>query len=416
LGAEGIGHEARRRGAVISEAALLHARRILSPAGFRIVSGTIQCVVFAASNLASNRRRFLIAMTGTAMPILLIFLQMALLDGVRAEVTRLYNDFTFDIAIIPSTYEFLYSGGTFNAIRMEQARAAPGVAKTSVLNIAGGSWMDEKTKHISPVILIGVDDKRSFVANHAIRSGLSKLGASDDVLIDADSNQAIGSTTDGTKGILDGHRVTVRGQFRLGLFFYADGAVLVGNPYFPVLAKRNPDSASIGLVRVAAGSDVHLVRNELAKMLPSDVRVLTRSRFLSNEQAYFISNKPLGLIVAIGVVIAIVAGAVVLWQILSAEIIRRIGEFATLGAMGFSPAFIFGVGVCETVFMGLSAYLPALAIAMLMLGAVNMETHLPVQVSAWLATRVLFIVILMSALCSLSVSRRIRRAQPVSLF
>ena len=409
-------HEEGLRLAVFSDAVLTLAQRLLNPRGFRIVSGAIQCAVFAASNLASNRRRFLIAVTGTAMPILLLFLQMALLNGVRTEVTRLYNDFDFDIAIIPSTYQFLYSASTFDVIRMEEARAAPGVAKTSVLNIAGGSWMDETTKHASPVLLIGVDDDPSFVANGALRSGLSRLRASNDVLIDAYSNRTIGSTSVGARGILDGHRVTVRGRFRLGLFFYADGALLVGNPYFPLLAGRPSHSASIGLVKVAAGADVGSVRNELAKMLPSDVRVLTRSQLLSNEQAYFISNKPLGLIVAVGVVIAAVAGAVVLWQVLSAEIIRRMKEFATLSAMGFSPAFIFGAGVCETVFMGLAAYCPALILSTLLLGLVELETHLPTQVSPWLAAKVLFIVILMSVLCSLSVSRRIRRARPASLF
>ncbi len=414
--AEGFSHEARLWAAYVLDAILALARGTLSPAGFRMVSGTMQCAVFAARNLVSNRRRFLIAVTGTAMPILLLFLQMALLDGVRTDVTRLYNDFNFDIAIIPSTYEFLYSASTFNVIRMEEARAAPGVAKTTVLNIAGGSWRNEKTKHSSPVILIGVDENPSFVSNDAIRSGISSLRASNDVLIDAYSNPKIGSTENGTSGVLDGHRVTVQGQFRLGLFFYADGAVLVGNPYFPLLARRNSHSASIGLVRVTAGANIRSVRSELSKMLPSDVQVLTRSEFLSNERAYFISNKPFGLIVAVGVMIAIVAGSVVLWQVLSAEIIRRIKEFATLGAMGFSPAFVFGAGMCETVFMGLAAYCPALVIAMLLLGAVEWETHLPAQVSLWLAAKVLFIVVLMSVLCSLSVVRRIRRAQPASLF
>ena len=350
------------------------------------------------------------------MPILLLFLQMALLDGVRTEVTRLYNDFDFDIAIIPSTYEFLYSASTFNNIRMEEARSAPGVANTSILNVAGASWIDEKTKHAFPVLLIGVDKDPSFITNDAIRFGLSRLRTSNDVLIDAYSNRSIGSTADGTIGMLDGRRVTVRGRFHLGLFFYANGSVLVENRYFPMFSGRDSSSANIGLVRVVAGANVGSVRNELAKMLPPDVQVLTRSEFLSNERAYFISNKPLGLIVTVGVIIAIIAGTVVLWQVLSAGIIRRIKEFATLDAMGFSPAFGFGAGVCETVFMGLSAYFPALVIAMLLLDAVEMETHLPAEVSLWLAARVLFIVVLMSVLCSLFVIRRIRRAQPASLF
>jgi putative ABC transport system permease protein len=414
--AERIGHEARLQVAAFSDAIVLFARRTLSPTGFRIVSGTIQCAAFAARNLASNRQRFLIAVAGATMPILLLFLQMALLDGVRTEVTRLYSDFDFDIAIIPSTYEFLYSTSTFNSIRMEEARSAPGVAKTSILNIAGASWVDEKTKHASPVLLIGVDEDPSFIANDAIRSGLSRLLASNDVLIDAYSNRTIGPIADGAIGMLDSHRVTIRGRFHLGLFFYANGSVLIKNRYFPMFAGRDSSRANIGLVRVVPGANAHSVRNELAKLLPPDVQVLTRSEFLSNERAYFITNKPLGLIVTVGVIIAIIAGTVVLWQVLSAEIIRRIKEFATLDAMGFSPAFSFGAGVCETVFMGLSAYCPALVIAMLLLGAVELKTHLPAEVSVWLAAKVLFIVILMSVLCSLFVIRRIRRAQPASLF
>jgi putative ABC transport system permease protein len=374
------------------------------------------CFAIAAANLLQLKMRFVIALAGTAMPILLLLLQLALVQGVRTEVTRLYNDFDFDLALVPITYEYMFSSGVFDSVRLAQARAIDGVADTFSLNVSGGAWTDRENRKRSPILVVGVDDKPQFIADPEIRDGLARLRTGNDVLVDRYSSSGLGPLTPGTDASLDDRPVTVAGQFSLGMFFYADGAALARNANLPQLTGDSSREVSFGLIALAPGADAPAVRRRLAEALPPDVRVLTRREFLEGEQGFFLATKPLGIMVQVGLIVAFLAGAVVLWQVLSAEITRRLNEFATLGAMGFSTAFVLGVGFCETLLLGLAAFLPAIAIGSAILWGLAAATHMPAAPSLALLLKVLGIVLAMCALCGLSVARRIAAAQPANLF
>jgi putative ABC transport system permease protein len=115
-------------------------------------------------------------------------------------------------------------------------------------------------------------------------------------------------------------------------------------------------------------------------------------------------------------IVAFLAGIVVLWQVLSAEIMRRINEFATLSAMGFGTPFVLGVGFCETFLLGMAAFVPAVLVGAAILQVLQWATHLPAAATPGLMLKVLGIVLMMCAFCAASVGRRIARAQPASLF
>jgi putative ABC transport system permease protein len=373
------------------------------------------CLSIAAANLVQDRLRFAIAVVGTAVPILLLLLQMALLAGVRTEVTRLYNDFDFDIALVPVTYEYMFSTGVFDSVRLAQAQAVAGVADTFALNVEGGAWTGPAEKR-SPLIVIGIDDKPGFIRDPEIRDGLASLGTGADVLVDRYSSGNFGPLAPGTNAFLDDHPVTVAGHFSLGMFFYADGAAIVRNVFLPPLSGASSRDVHVGLIRTDPGASPAGVKAALIAALPADVQVLTRDELIGGEQDFFLSTKPLGIMVTVGMVVAFLAGIVVLWQVLSAEIMRRLNEFATLSAMGFGTRFVLGVGFCETFLLGLAAFLPAMLIGAIILQALQWATHLPAAATPGLVLKVLGIVLVMCGFCAASVGRRIARAQPANLF
>jgi putative ABC transport system permease protein len=170
------------------------------------------------------------------------------------------------------------------------------------------------------------------------------------------------------------------------------------------------------LIRTDPGADPARVKAALIAALPPDVQVLTRRELIEGEQDFFLSTKPLGIMVTVGMAVAVLAGIVVLWQVLSAEIMRRINEFATLSAMGFGTRFVLGVGFCETFLLGLAAFLPAVLVGAAILQALEWATHLPAAATPGLIAKVLVIVLVMCGLCAASVGRRIARAQPANLF
>jgi putative ABC transport system permease protein len=396
----------------------LYMKQAVSYAGSgrrRLPRRMADCLVIASANLLQQRARFVVAVAGAAMPILLLLLQLALVQAVRKEVTLLYRAFDFDLVLVPVTYEYMFSSGVFDRLRLAQTRAIDGVADSFGLVVDGGAWTGQDLRR-SPILVIGVDDKPQFIADSQIRDGIAGLKTGSEVLVDRFSSTSLGPLVPGTAAKMDDRPVTIAGQFSLGMFFYASGAAIIRNVNLPQLTGDSGDEISFGLIATSRGADPEAVRLKLVQALPPDVRILSRRELLDSEQRFFLSTKPLGIMVEVGMMVAFLAGTVMLWQVLSAEIMRRLSEFATLGAMGYSAPFVWGVGFCESFLLGLAAFLPAAVIGAIILEGLELTTHLPAQPDLGLWLELLGIVLLMCALCGISVAHRIARAQPASLF
>jgi hypothetical protein len=73
----------------------------------KVLSLNRGCFFIALANLMQRRLRLVVALAGTSVPIVLLLMQMAFLSGAQLQVTRFYEAFNFDIAIISSDYQFL---------------------------------------------------------------------------------------------------------------------------------------------------------------------------------------------------------------------------------------------------------------------------------------------------------------------
>jgi putative ABC transport system permease protein len=370
----------------------------------------------AASNLLQHRARLYVALSGIGVAILLLLLQIAFLHGVRVEATRLYDDFDFDLAVVPVTYQFLYSGGSFDRVRLTQAQADKDVTDAFGLNIGVSRWVDEDSEQRSSILLIGIDEPNGFVADSAIRDGYAALAGSRSVLVDAWSSSGYGPLTLGREARISDQPVEIAGFFKLGLFFYAEGSAILRNPDFARLTGHDAMQVSVGLLKLAPRANAGDVAARLAQAMPKDVRVLTRTQLIAQERSFFTSTKPIGVLLRVSMIIAFLVGATILFQVLSAEIMQRAKEFAVLKAMGFAPEFVFGVGLSEIVLLALGAFAPALVAATLILDIIELATKLPTGLTFGIAVETLLIVLAMGAVSGLSVLGRIARADPAELF
>lgn len=375
-----------------------------------------QCIGLAAANLTQHRTRLYVALSGIAVAIILLLLQIAFLNAVRMEATRLYDAFTFDLAVVPVTYQFLYSGGAFDRVRLTQAQADPGVTDSFGLNIGVSRWTDEGTRARSSVLLIGLDAPGSFITDPDIAKGYAALGGSRAVLVDAWSGAAYGPLRLGRQARIAEQPVEIAGFFKLGLFFYAEGSAMVRNPDFTRLTGRDGRQISVGLLKLAPGAHANAVAKRLSESLPRDVTVLTRSALITQERDFFTATKPIGVLLRVSMLIAFLVGATILFQVLSAEIIQRAREFAVLKAMGFRATFVFGVGLSEIVLLALGAFLPALAVCAIVLWAIELATKLPTALTPLIVLETLCIVLAMGLASGVSVIGRIARADPAELF
>jgi putative ABC transport system permease protein len=382
----------------------------------RLASLALSCLLVASANLAQHRLRLVVALAGTAVALLLLLLQFAFLDAARNKVTLLYDFFEFDLAVVPETYQFLYSAGTFDRIRLIQARGAGGIDGTFNLNVRTTRWTDQQTGRRSSLLLIGIDDSERFLRDQQLREGATGLRDSRSVLIDTFSHPDYGSTALGTTGTIAGQEVVIAGRFELGLFFYAEGSAIVRNVDFARLSGQNARETSVGLIRLTDRADAAAAKSQLAAMLPRDVRVYSRSELIAQERDFFLTTRPLGIMLRIGMIIAFLVGTVILLQVLSAEIITRTKEFATLKAMGFGPAFVYGVGLLEAALLAIGAFIPAIIAGAGILWSVWRTTHLATTLTWWLSGLVLAIALAMSLLAALTSLRPVQRADPAALY
>jgi putative ABC transport system permease protein len=373
-------------------------------------------VLIAIANLTQRRLRLIVALAGTAVPIILLMMQMAFLSGARTQVTQFYDLFDFDLALISSDYQFLIESGSIDRVRLTQAAALPEVVGTFAVNIGNSDWTNRANDRRSTALVFGLDETPEFFRDASLREGMANMRTNRAVLIDAYSSPDYGALNPGTIGTLSESEVDIAGEVRLGLFFYADGSAIVRNTDFPRYDRTNPLLIDIGLIRVADGADAAEVAERLSASLPADVRVLTRNQLISQERAFFITTKPIGIMLQISMWIAFLVGSVILLQVISTDIVNRLKEFATLKAMGFGPGFVFGVGLFQSLLLAGGAFLIALVATTLILAVVQATTHLPAGVTPLLAIATLAIVLTMTVLSVVSVVRRIAKADPAELY
>jgi putative ABC transport system permease protein len=122
------------------------------------------------------------------------------------------------------------------------------------------------------------------------------------------------------------------------------------------------------------------------------------------------------MVFGLGVVLAVVVGLVILYQVLATDVTRHLPEYATLKALGYRDRFLRHVVLLKVLLLVLLAYLPALGLALGLYALIREAANLPVDMNVERAGAVLALSVLMGSGTGLSCLRRLRAADPADLF
>jgi putative ABC transport system permease protein len=212
-------------------------------------------------------------------------------------------------------------------------------------------------------------------------------------------------------------RITVGGLFEMGTSFGVDATLLTSDTNFlRIFPQRRQGLIDIGVIRVRSGTDVAATRDALRASLPNDVLVLTRDEYIHREQAFWDSNTPIGYVFTFGVIMGLVVGAIIVYQILFADVSDHLAEYATLKAMGYPNRFLFGVVFQEAVILAVLGFIPGLLISMGLYRVAGEATHLPLQMTTPLAVFVIVLAVVMCCVSGGIALRKIRSADPAEIF
>jgi putative ABC transport system permease protein len=374
----------------------------------------------ARLNLLHERTRTLVAVAGVAFAALLIFVQLGFLGATRATATLIYDRLDFDVAVLSAEYQDLVRAGTFPLERLPRTRGLPGVAKVRPISVWGIQWLNESDERRGRrgILVIGIDPADPPFKHPELTPELiAKLRQPDTVLIDRRSREEFGPQTDGTIAEMGTLPVMIVGQFELGTGFGADGLVIASESTFArAFGPPSGQTASLGLVKLQEGTDPHRIAILLNERLPTDVQAIAHGDLLDREREHWVRDTSLGKIFVMGVALAFVVGVVFVYQVMASDIGSRLGEFATLKAMGYGDGYINRVVLQQALLLAVAGFVPGVIIADGLYALTRQFAKLPITMTWQTAGLVLALVAAMCAASGFLALRKVRAADPADLF
>jgi putative ABC transport system permease protein len=373
--------------------------------------------------LRRERVRFGVALAGVAFAVLLMLMQLGFQDALFDSACNVHRTLNADIVLLHPFYLSIVFPKTFARVRVHQARAVEGVAWTGELYTSIARFKDPAAGGTRDIFLVGIDPSDDLFDVPGIRDKRATLRYTDRALFDARARPEFGPVAELVRRSgevvteVNGHDLHLRDLFEMGTSFGIDGTIVVSDlTFLAVHPERSPSAVSIGLVRTIPGADPRRVRDAIAAALPPDVHVLTRDEYMEREVTYWASATPIGYVFTFGVVMGLVVGCVIVYQILFADVSEHLPEYATVKAMGYPNRYLSGVVVSEALILAVLGYLPGLAVSWWLYGVTETATKLPMTLTLDRGAQVLGLAAAMCTASALLAARRLRAADPADVF
>jgi len=368
-------------------------------------------------NAWHNKVRSLVALCGIMFAILLIFMELGFYGSARTNAIAVYDMLDFDVAVVSPECMYLGQLGDFPRHRFEEIRSIDGVESLSPLWLQVGRWRNSDTREDWDMLAIAVEPSERPFRDSALNGRLPEVAMHDRALSDAVSRSEYGILTAGVGSELVHHRIRIVGQFTMGAGFVAGSAIITSRQTFlDVFQEASHERPNIGLVKIAPGASPRKIASEITAQMSPVATALTRSDFLKNEQAFWLRVKPIGIMFKTGVLVAVVAGTVVLYQVLVAEVQTRLREYSTLKALGYHDRFVYSVVVRQGLIYSWLAFIPAFFLSLLLYLLVRMKALVPIRMDIGRVGAVILLTSIMCLCASLLSLRKLKTSDPADLF
>lgn len=373
----------------------------------------------ARLNLLHQKGRSLVALSGITFTVTLLFMQLGFFATVLRIAVIGYDAMDFDLLLSSPNYVVLTQTEAFPRARLYQAKSVADVESVRPLYVSRVQWRNPDTRYRPAVLMLGVDPANSVFPddkNTELARQIAALAEPDTALVDRMSQPQCGPHLTGTVTEVGTRSVTVVGEFTLGPGFEAGLIVVSDQTFSRLLGDRPLAEVSLGLVKLRPGAEPEKVEQELRSRLPADVVVLTRQQVAWREWRYWVTNTSTGIIFGTGLLVAILFGVVITYQVLSLEVSQRLPEYATLKALGFSDRYLGGIVLRQALILGVASFAPGIGFALAIYHRIEAATHLPVAMTVERAVSVFALNLVVCALSGWMALRILRRADPVDLF
>lgn len=388
-------------------------------------------------NLKEGGWRTVLSISGISIAVTLIFMQLGFLGAVLDTAVLFYNNLKFDLIVRSPNYYHFCDANKFERGHLDGLLNHPYVDTIEPFHVSLGKWNYEEESTQRGILIMGVEPSgETFRAQNSYVDlpDLEQLDRPGAILVDKKSRpqflgprnrQRFSDAQIGLNVELNQKECEVTGLFELGTGLAANGAAVIHqNDFKRLFPNYDDDDISVGLLSLVDRGDTNLEsdRDEILRSVgggagnPSQISVLTREEVVRAEVMHWIGNTPIGFIFIAGVVVALIVGAIVVYIVLSSDISKQIGEYATLKAMGYRNGYLSRVVLEQAVILGVISYLVAFAVSLVLYEVVGKAANLPITMTL---SRQIIVFIATITMCCVSGSiamQKLTKADPADLF
>lgn len=372
--------------------------------------------------LTHSRTRFAAALAGVAFANVLVFVQLGIMNSMATATMKPYGFFDADIMISASDANSMTEGGNVARQWLFQALADADVVAGTGLFVANVNWArPEKTLGLTTY---GIDPTLPDFLSPDMAAKATTLQLQNAGILDRFSR---GLPRDEAAAIrpqtplsfeVTGTTLTLYDTFAGGGGFGGDGFMMVSDQtfltLFPARTSAAPDHV---LLKVAPGADATRVAARLRDLISDKtVRIRSYAQAAADDLSYQQTKRPTGIIFGFGVIIGILVGIVIVYQVLSTDVADHLSEYATFKAMGYPQRFFIGIVLEEALILANLGFIPGFAVASALLAGMAKATTLPLAMTPAMAGIVFFGTLAACALSGAIATRRLASADPADLF
>lgn len=377
-------------------------------------------------NLVHNKVKTGVAIAGIVFAIVLMFMQLGFLEAVKVSATLVYDVLDFDICLRSKDYLHLADARTIPRQRLIQATSTPGVDRVAPLTVASNAWRNVQSGQRRAILCFGVNPDDSVFRDPEIQRRVRDLLVRPDaLLIDTKTRREygprdgrrFGPEDHGVEVELSGTRVLIVGDYTCGAGLSSGGAAIMSERgLLQVTPNRDADQVSLGLIKVVPGQNPREVADRLSSLLHEDVDVMTREDVLSGELAHWVYDTNYGLIFQTGVLVSLIVGTAIVYQVLVSDVASLLGEYATLKAMGYSNRYLSKVILQQALALAVLGFAFGVVISEVLYAVTSAGAQIPVRMT-WQNRAVVFLLAVVMCVCSgLAALRKAFQADPADLF
>ncbi len=373
--------------------------------------------------LRKERARLLVAIAGISFADVLMFLQMGFRDALFSSAVEFHESLNGEIVMLSSRSRSLISLNRFTERRLYQAAGVSGVASISPIYLNAIQWRNPDNKEIWDIYAIGINPEHQVLNIPGVEINRVQLRQPDTALFNVGSRREFGAIaqkfqvgkTISTE--INERQVQIRGLFKLSPTFGINAYLVTSDINFLRMATfRQGGLIDLGVIKLKPNADVQTVLAEMRSRFPNDVKVMTRGDYVKAEVAFWNASTPVGYTFDLGVVIAFIVGAVIVYQILYSDVTDHLPEYATLKAMGFRDRYLLIVVFQEALILAVLGFIPGTVIALGIYRITNLATMLPMAMDLGRIMVVLILTVIMSSFSAAMAVRKLQTADPADIF